>query len=90
MKARVSSPVNAAVCEAALACPAPPTRVVTWWTVNDGARRETANHICAGHVAVLSNAVRSGNVARYGHTPVVIIRFSKAAEQDARKAGRSP
>lgn len=85
-----SSRADAVLCEAALACQIPPTHVVTWWVTENGIRRKTANYICAGHATVLSKAVRSGNAARYDHTPVVIIRFCLAAEQDAREAGRSP
>jgi hypothetical protein len=75
MRHIASGPADAFLCEAALACQAPPTHLVTWWVTEDGIRRKTANYICAGHAAVLSNAVRSGNAARYDHTPVVILRF---------------
>lgn len=38
-----------------------PTHLVTWWVTEDGTRQKTANYIYAGHAAVLSKAVRSGN-----------------------------
>jgi hypothetical protein len=90
MRHIASGPADAFLCEAALACQAPPTHLVTWWVTADGIRRKTANYICAGHAAVLSKTVRSGNAARYDRTPVVILRFCLAAEQDACEAGRSP
>lgn len=68
----------APLCEAALDCQVPMTHVIEWWTTpaRDLAlvlrRYQRINGICAGHAALAHTAVRSGNAARYRHTPVTI------------------